>query len=73
VTDDVPRPARSRLDPRRADYGAIIAAHEAAERAGAPTYLDPSTGYLVMTRSALRARGSCCQQGCRHCPYVVDD
>ncbi|HVB71571.1 MAG TPA: DUF5522 domain-containing protein [Acidimicrobiales bacterium] len=67
---DVARPHPSRCDPTRADYGAIIAAHEAAVTAGEPTYRDPSTGLSVMTVAALAARGECCQSGCRHCPYI---
>jgi hypothetical protein len=26
-------------------------------------------GLLVMTEGYLRRRGSCCESGCRHCPY----
>jgi len=26
-------------------------------------------GLLVMTEAYLRRRGSCCENGCRHCPY----
>ena len=25
--------------------------------------------YLVFTEKFLRERGSCCESGCRHCPY----
>jgi hypothetical protein len=55
-------------DPMR---GAILAAHRAARQAGEPGYTDPATGYLVLTSSYLADRGTCCQRGCRHCPYVV--
>jgi hypothetical protein len=24
----------------------------------------------VLTAAELAARGSCCESGCRHCPYV---
>jgi hypothetical protein len=44
-------------------------AHERAVVAGAATYVDPDTGYLVLTAVELRARGECCGSGCRHCPY----
>ena len=37
--------------------------------AGEATYLDPATGYSVFTSAYLRARGTCCDSGCRHCPY----
>lgn len=45
------------------------ALHAAAEAAGADHYLDPGSGRRVATASALRALGSCCGLGCRHCPY----
>jgi hypothetical protein len=41
---------------------------EAGER-GQDFYLDPATGYQVMTEKFLLARGHCCESGCRHCPY----
>ena len=25
--------------------------------------------YIVFTEKYLRARGYCCESGCRHCPY----
>jgi len=65
---DAPHPTR--LDPRRPDYAAIIAAHDAAQDAGHRSYLDPSTGLVVQTRAAHLERGSCCNSGCRHCPWV---
>lgn len=44
-------------------------AHKAAVDSQQPTYTDPHTGYQVFTESALKARGSCCASGCRHCPF----
>jgi hypothetical protein len=32
-------------------------------------YYDDKTGYRVMTESYHRRRGTCCGNGCRHCPY----
>lgn len=46
-----------------------IAAHDRANLAGQSGYLDPFTGYFVMTAHYLSQRGSCCGKGCRHCPY----
>jgi len=43
--------------------------HDAAVAAGEPGYLDPITGFFVFTAAALAANGSCCNRGCRHCPY----
>jgi hypothetical protein len=53
--------------PRRAE---ILAAHTAAVAAGDDTYIDPETGYAVFTAAYLAERGTCCDNGCRHCPYV---
>lgn len=33
------------------------------------TYIDPATGYTVMTAYILKERQVCCGNGCRHCPY----
>ena len=33
------------------------------------TYIDPLTGYTVLTRFAHEQRGTCCGNACRHCPY----
>jgi hypothetical protein len=63
-----PHPDRLALDhPSRAR---ILAAHRAALLAGAPGYDDPDTGLFVQTAAQLAARGTCCESGCRHCPYV---
>ena len=64
----VPHP--SRLDPGHPDHDRILAAHDAALDNGEPGYLDPGTGLFVMTADSLIDRGDCCEQGCRHCPYV---
>jgi len=66
---DEPHPSRLAPDhPRRAE---ILAAHRTARTSGATAYVDPATGYLVLTSDELARRGTCCGQGCRHCPYVV--
>ena len=43
--------------------------HDQACTAGELTYVDPETGYSVMTEVAHKKRGSCCGSGCRHCPF----
>lgn len=68
-TFEDPHPTRFALD--RPDRERILAAHRAAMDAGAGGYLDPSTGLFVMTAASLAERGTCCEQGCRHCPYVT--
>uniref|UniRef100_A0A803XM82 Chromosome 1 open reading frame 53 n=1 Tax=Meleagris gallopavo TaxID=9103 RepID=A0A803XM82_MELGA len=37
--------------------------------AGRQTYVDPATGYQVLTEAAHLRRGKCCGSACRHCPY----
>ena len=48
-------------------------AHRRAVAAGEATYSDPDTGYSVFTEVYHLARGSCCDSGCRHCPYRAAD
>jgi hypothetical protein len=43
--------------------------HDDACARGDIGYTDPATGYLVFTAEYHRARGHCCDSGCRHCPY----
>lgn len=63
-----PHPGRlAASHPRRAD---ILAAHASAMAGGEPGYLDPTTGLFVLTAAELACRGECCDNGCRHCPYV---
>ena len=69
---DVPAPHASRLSPEDVNYAAILAAHEEAVRTGELLYRDPATGLYVLSVLAHRERGSCCEQGCRHCPFIED-
>lgn len=43
--------------------------HLEACREGRDTYIDPATGYQVLTSQALLKQGKCCGNACRHCPY----
>jgi len=45
------------------------ALHRAAVAAGEAYYFDPDTGFLVMTELHHLARGECCGNICRHCPF----
>jgi hypothetical protein len=69
---DVPPPHPSRLAPSHPRYGDIVAAHEAAVSAGELLYRDPATGLFVLSVLAHLERGQCCEQGCRHCPFIDD-
>ena len=68
----VARPHPSRCDPHRADYDEIIRAHELAVSLGLASYRDPASGLMVLCVTTHLARGTCCDSGCRHCPFVVD-
>ena len=43
--------------------------HKRACENGQMFYLDPKTGYKVMTKLSHLKRGQCCGNKCRHCPY----
>ncbi len=36
---------------------------------GQDTYIDPESGYQVLTSQAHLKRGDCCGNSCRHCPF----
>lgn len=64
-----PHPSRLPADaPARPE---TLERHARALAAGAAGYSDPLTGRFVMTAGYLAERGYCCDNGCRHCPYVA--
>ena len=63
----VPHPER--LDPARSDYVDVMDAHHAALLEGKDSYVDPVTGLLALTARTLWDRRTCCESGCRHCPW----
>lgn len=66
---DEPHPSRLPADAPGRD--AVLAAHRAAMADGEAGYLDPLTGLFVFTAAHHVDRGTCCENGCRHCPYVT--
>ncbi len=62
-------PAPSRLAPDHPHRAEALARHERAMASGLSSYLDPGTGYSVLTADYLAERGYCCSNGCRHCPW----
>lgn len=46
-------------------------AHAAAIERGEDGYIDPITGLYVFTSAYLTDRGTCCDSGCRHCPFTA--
>ena len=65
---DNPHP--DRLPPSHPLYAEILRRHAAALEAGEAGYIDPATGLFVLTAGFLADRETCCDKGCRHCPYV---
>lgn len=47
----------------------IVAAHDNACKIKKSFYIDPVTGYKVMTHYMHLKRGTCCGNECRHCAY----
>ncbi|MEM9033975.1 MAG: DUF5522 domain-containing protein [Actinomycetota bacterium] len=68
--DPVDSPHPSRLPTDHPARASILAAHEVAVGSGADGYVDPASGYWVFTAQFLLDRETCCETGCRHCPYV---
>ena len=70
LPEELIRPHPERLDPATPYYEEILAAHEEAVRRGRTRYRDPLSGLYVMTANTLWDRGFCCENRCRHCPYL---
>jgi len=43
--------------------------HHLACEKGEDAYIDPTSGYQVLTSQAHLKRGTCCGNRCRHCPF----
>lgn len=65
------QPHSSRLSPADPLYDEIVARHAAALATGLAGYSDPASGLFVLTAGFLADRGTCCDKGCRHCPYLA--
>ncbi len=63
-------PHPDRLTPDHPLRQEIIAAHDAAMQKGEAGYTDPASGLFVLTAAFLAGRGTCCESGCRHCPFL---
>jgi hypothetical protein len=63
-------PNESRLSPDSPGYEIIISAHADALARGLDGYIDPISSLFVITAATLKARGYCCLNNCRHCPYI---
>jgi hypothetical protein len=67
---DLRTPHPSRLPATHPHYARIVAAHDEALDHGEDGYVDPATGWWVFSAAHLLDRGHCCENGCRHCPFV---
>jgi hypothetical protein len=65
---DEPHP--NRLDADHPQRTVILERHRAAMDAGDDVYIDPETSLFVFTAAYHAERGTCCDSGCRHCPYI---
>ena len=52
---------------------AMLEAHREAVAEGLDGYVDPETGMFCFTADYHWNKGSCCDLGCRHCPWVEAD
>jgi CRISPR/Cas system-associated exonuclease Cas4 (RecB family) len=43
--------------------------HDKVCEQGQDVYIDPVSGYQVLTEQALFNHSKCCRSICRHCPY----
>jgi len=64
-------PSPARLAPDHPGRDGVLAAHARALELGEATYADPVSGLAVFTAAFLADRGTCCDAGCRHCPYTA--
>lgn len=51
----------------------ILSLHQNAMASGIDEYLDPKSGFQVLTAKFHASRGFCCDQQCRHCPYLTSE
>ncbi len=63
-------PDPSRLPSSHPFRAEILAAHHSALEHEEDGYLDPASGWWVFSAAHLLDRGTCCDNGCRHCPYL---
>jgi hypothetical protein len=66
---EIPKPDKNKLSPENPYYEEILRRHEEAFKKEEAFYVDPETGFTVLTAYYLEKRGYCCGNGCRHCPF----
>jgi hypothetical protein len=55
------------------DERTVYMAHSRAVQERRMTYKDPFSGNTVLTVSQLLFNDECCGNGCRHCPYGLEN
>lgn len=60
---------RVKLEKLETEPASIEDLHRTACLKGSMFYVDPASGYNVMTEAAHLKRGKCCGNACRHCPF----
>ncbi|KAF9126434.1 hypothetical protein BG015_004699 [Linnemannia schmuckeri] len=63
------QPQQQQKTPAELDKEIWQEAHRQACEGNRKKYIDPKTGYSVMTELLHKRRGYCCGNACRHCPY----
>lgn len=66
-------PSPKRLKPDDPFRDEILKLHSQAIESNLDEYKDPKSGFQVLTAKFHSNRGFCCDQMCRHCPYVTSD
>jgi len=64
-------PAATRVPIDAPGRAEMLADHAAAMQRGDAGYIDRASGLFVLTARFLADRGTCCERGCRHCPYEL--
>lgn len=73
LPDELLAPHPSRFDADHPAAEAALSAHRRAVADGVDGYVDPITGFFCFTAAYHWDKGSCCELGCRHCPWLDAD
>ena len=47
--------------------------HEEAIKNNKNFYIEPGTGFMIWTKDFLLKREFCCENDCKHCPYIKEE
>jgi hypothetical protein len=71
ATRPLTQPHPDRLPSADSNHEAILTADGRALAAGADTDTGPVTGLVVLSAAYRARQATCCEAGCRRCPYVA--